>query len=105
MTAAQFHPSTSRVGSSRLYSYQDITETGQKERISKGITGIFVHNGGLCTSRRWLARSRPWFRSAGVARFSMMVNTVTLGSLATMVCHFHRLRDRGRVLLVDGGAI
>ena len=36
--------------------------------------------------------------------FSRMVDTVTLGRVAAMVCHFHRFRDQGRVLSGGEGA-
>ena len=65
-----------------------------KNGLAKKITCFFVQNGGLCTSRRLSARSSPWVRSAEMARFSRMVDTVTLGSLVGW-CQFWKQRMRG----------
>ena len=79
LITATVHPSTSWGSGSRLHSYQKILlKQKNKERVSKKITGFCAHNAGLCTS----TRSRPWVRSAGVARFSRMVDSVTGGKLA-----------------------
>ena len=42
MATYLLHPSTSRARGSCLHSYQDIIETEQKERFSKGITGFVL---------------------------------------------------------------